>query len=188
MREHQIDGSADAARSVSLQWQPEPADWAELFDARRGLRRESLKLSVLAGSCVAVSLVGAVAGEPSAVAAGLSGAVTVAIMRLLRPYFVRSFWRRSPRIRRPVSALVEADAGVTVRTQDGSQQHPWTTLGPVVETERVFVVHLAGGRAFFPLAKRGVADPADIARLRSLLRLAATPWGHRTATRPPREP
>jgi hypothetical protein len=49
----------------------------------------------------------------------------------------------------------------------GSAQHRWAEIGKVLETPRVFVVHL--DRAFFLLAKRGLTDPAQQESLRRLL-------------------
>lgn len=161
----------DDTAPVTLNWQPEPADWVQVFAARRRLRRETLKLSVLATAGAGAAFFGFVADQSSLSGIGLVVVVAVAAARLLRPFIVGSFWRKSPALRKRVSAVVDNE-GIALRTEEGSRRHPWTALGPVLETERVFVVHLAGGRAFFPLAKRGLTDQADVARLRGMLQRA----------------
>jgi hypothetical protein len=176
--EHRNDAARtadDGTGPVSLDWQPEPADWMQVFAARRKLRREAFKLSVMAAVGAGVAGLGFVLHRSFLVGIGLTAVVAVAAARLVRPFIVGSFWRKSPGLRRRVSAVVDAD-GIALHTEEGSRRHRWTALGPVLETDRVFVVHLAGGRAFFPLAKRGAADPADVARLRGMLQRASA--GH----------
>jgi hypothetical protein len=157
--------------AVTLEWQPEPADWVQVFAARRRFRRETFKLFVIAAVGAAGALIGMVRHVSVLGTVGLITIVAVLIAWAARPFIVRSFWRQSPALRKHVRAVVD-EGGITLRTGDGARQHPWSALGPVLETEQVFVVHLAGGRAFFPLAKRGLSDPADIARLHELLHQA----------------
>lgn len=161
------------AGGLTLEWQPQPADWVQVFAARRRHRRETLKLSLILVAGGLASGSGIVLHLPALGTAGLIAVLAVAIAWLVRPFIVGSFWRKSPTLRKRVRAVVD-DEGITVRTDDGTRRHPWPTLGPVLEARDVFVVHLAGARAFFPLAKRGLADGADTDRLRELLRRAST--------------
>jgi hypothetical protein len=57
-----------------------------------------------------------------------------------------------------------------MKVSAGNWQFPWTQLHEVLETKRVFVVHVAGEKkTFFLVAKRGLTDPAQEPVLRQLL-------------------
>ena len=162
-------GRPGPARAIRLAWQPRPADWAEVFQARNRSTRLRQKVALVAGAFVAVALVGLGLGNLSLISGGVAGALGAVGMIMLQPRFVRLFWNRTPSARAATTAVIDSAAGITVENVSGRSLVTWPEVGLVMETDHVFVVHVAGSKAYFPLAKRGVSEPADVDRLRALL-------------------
>jgi hypothetical protein len=171
------------AESIRLAWQPEAADYVEAFTARNRQRRVGLFTGFMSVLGVAFAVVAVLAKQPAAVAIG----VVVAIgFPLVVPLVVRSstnaLWRRSPQLQQPVQLFLDA-RGISgqapvlemnpgaMRVTAGAVLLEWAGVGKVLETDRVFVVQPAGRRnkVFFLLAKRGLADPGLVDRLRARL-------------------
>ena len=160
---------------LELEWQPEKRDYDEGFQALNRANRATVKLLMVVGTVtVLLTVLGAArggAGEAVGTAVPLI-VVGVVIAVVMPRMLVRGFWRRSPRVRSATRATVEPATGIEVTTEQSSVEHPWDSIQDILETERIFVVRLKGyrGRAFFPLAKRGLKDDGDVDRLRTLLR------------------
>ena len=162
-------GAGAGAGALKLAWQPHPQDWLEVFQARHRAGRTGVKFALLAAALGCAALLGLGIGSMPLAGAGVAGALAVGVMFLLQPRLVRRFWNRTPAVRAATTAVVDPGAGITLANISGRSQLPWPSVGLVLETERVFVVHVAGSKAYFPLAKRGVAHARDLERLRALL-------------------
>jgi hypothetical protein len=168
---------------IHLAWQPEAADYVEAFSARNRQRRVGWFTAVMSVLGAAFAVLAIVAKQPAAVAMGVVVAIgfPVAVPLVVR-VSTNALWRRNPALQQPVRMVVDArglggDAPVVImnpgamRIADAGVRYAWAGLGTVLETGRVFVVQPAGERnkAFFLVAKRGLADPALEARLRGLM-------------------
>jgi hypothetical protein len=174
---------AESTDVIPLAWQPEAADYVEAFAARNRQRRVGWFTGAMSVLGAAFAVLAIVAKQPAAAALG----VVVAIgFPLAVPLAVRAsstaLWRRTPALQQPVRMVLDArglsgDAPVIImnpgamRVADAGFRYEWAAVGKVLETDRVFVVQPAGERnkVFFLLAKRGLADPALVGRLRALM-------------------
>jgi hypothetical protein len=132
-------------------------------------------MTVLIGLCLLVAAAGWVAGADWLMAFGISGAVSGgAFLLFVPPLAVRRLWRRRAIFRANMRMVLHPDNGVTIQAGGIVSTYPWSTLGRVLETHRLFVVHLAGrGRTpSMLLAKRGLAGPDEEAAARRLLQNA----------------
>jgi hypothetical protein len=161
--------SADR-QPLLLWWQPEPADYTEVFALRARERRTTRKLVVVIGLVAVALVMGVITKEPTLIGGGVGAIVALTLLLLLRPLMVRRFWNRSTALQQPVQAEL-SPAGIDSRTAFSSGQWPWTSVHNVLEGERCFVVQMHGyqGKAFLPLAKRGAPDPSAQAALRAWL-------------------
>jgi hypothetical protein len=170
---------AESIDVIRLSWQPDAADYIDAFSARNKRRRVNWFVGVLSAIGFAFAVLAILAGQPGAAVLGVLAGV---LFPLAVPFVVKSstnaLWRRNPALQQPVQMVVDArgaggDAPVilmnpgAMHVMTGSAQHRWAEIGKVLETPRVFVVHL--DRAFFLLAKRGLTDPAQQESLRRLL-------------------
>ena len=168
-----------------LAWQPEVQDLAHALRARRRSRHE-VRVIGAAYAIGAVAVAGALWSHLEV--------VTVALVVFLAAYGVllgpgrslgaRSRFRRTTMLRTPVEVRVVPGVGLTTTTPGSSSQLDWTRVAGFRETERVFVLQLdeARGGPFLMLAKRGLADPADVDVLRTVLEHAT--GAGRPATHP----
>jgi hypothetical protein len=173
---------AESIDVIPLAWQPEAADYSEAFAARNRQRRVWWFVGVVSVLGTAFGVAAIVAGQPAAAALGLAAAVG---FPLLIPLMVKAstngLWRMYPALQQPVRMTVDARGlggeipVVTMnpgamRIATAATRLEWTQVGKVLETGRVFVVQPASGnKMFFLVAKRGLADAAQVAQLRSLL-------------------
>lgn len=157
---------------LHLSWQPERDDIAETVRIRDRARKAWRKVWLLVGILAVVGLVEAVTDyDPSFGTFCFSlAACSLVLAVVTRPVAIRLAWRRHPAIRVPLTAHVDPLAGITVIGQS-AVTHPWSSVQSFVETDRLFVVQLAGYRnlAFFSLAKRGLVGEHEVDRLRALL-------------------
>jgi hypothetical protein len=165
------------AKPIELAWQPELADYVEAYRARNRARRAQLKIAICAGVVLVVGLLGVAIGQPTLIGAG--GGALIALLLVvfvLQPRAVRNLWRRNPAVRAPATARVDPDAGLTTSNGATTGQIQWSGIDSLLETERLFVIQLAGYRRkpFIVLAKRGLTDPDEIDDLRALLTVRAT--------------
>lgn len=160
------------------------ADYLQAFNARNRANKAWHKIAVIALLGVAVAAVASVLGHPSLAMIGIEVAVLFPLMIPLVTWLsTLSVWHRRPALHAPTRALVSASAGITtdgpiadmssgqVAVTAGAGVLGWPAVETVLETKRVFVVQLAGpgNKRFLLLAKRGLADPAELAALRRTL-------------------
>jgi hypothetical protein len=155
---------------VELWWQPEIADYTEVFALRGKDRRTTLKLLVIVLACLVIAVLAALLRSSTAFGAGIGGAAAVGAIRLLQPLTIRRFYKRTDALHQPVQAHLSV-AGIDSRTALSSGQWPWTSVASALEGRRCYVVqmHGHGNRLFLPLAKRGASDPAAAAALHAWL-------------------
>lgn len=162
------------AQVLHLSWQPEMGDYAEAFGARNRARKAWHKIGAIAGSALVIALVLLAAGTGSSlVPVLLFAAFATPVMALvIQPVSVRSFWRRNPALAHPLRAQVDPATGITLSGQS-TGHHPWPTIHSFLETDRVFVIQLAGYHklAFLLLAKRGLPSDQAAGELRAALSL-----------------
>jgi hypothetical protein len=163
-----------------LFWEPAVADYTEAFRARNRARNVRFKVAVIAGLGAVVAVVAFIIGQPGPGIAGVEVAVGLPLATPLVSWLsTRIVWLRRPALHVPTRAVVHPAGGITtdgplvdmaggiaVGTLPGGL--PWHGVRLVLETRRVFVVQLAGKR-FLLLAKRGLADPAELDALRRTL-------------------
>lgn len=169
--------------TIELSWQPEAGDYVEAFAARNGKRKLWLMSSMFVVIGVAFAAGTIRSGDYDLAAAGV-------VIALAGPFLVhqmlrassKGLWRLYPVLHEPSQAAVDPLAGIAytgtqvkigsvgMAVREGRTVHPWQTVDRVLETERVYVVNLAGhdGKAFFLIAKRAAAD-AEVADLRRML-------------------
>jgi hypothetical protein len=174
---------AESIDVIPLAWQPEAADYSEAFAARNRQRRAvRWFIGVLSVAGAAFAVAAFIAGQTAAVVLGLVAAVG---FPLLLPLMVKAstngLWRMYPALQQPVRMTVDArglGGEIPVITMNqgamritaGATRLDWAHMGKVLETKRVFVVQAAGNdKMFFLVAKRGLADTAQLDQLRSLL-------------------
>lgn len=98
--------------------------------------------------------------------------------RLIQIYRVReaatAAFHRNSTLRRPSAARWDAD-GVTLRPTGATPESlPWTSLNPLKESDRVFLLQQRGG-SIFALPKRAFADKAAQRIFREMARRAIPP-------------
>lgn len=161
-----------------LSWLPEIEDYYEAFraDARaRGTRWKSLVIFVPA---LAVFMVAGLGHQWVVAILGLAVAMYGALMSPPYPRQIRVSWRRSQGMRASAVCRIVAGVGLIPLSVPDAETMPWSSFDGVLETDRVFVLHLArsGGLSrlhprsrILVLAKRGLDSPRDVPRLRELL-------------------
>ncbi len=167
---------------LHLSWQPEVGDYLQAFRLRNRVQRAWHKIGAVMAIGVVLALVGFGLGRP---ALGSVGIELFVLLPLMAPVIMwlstHSIWRRRPGLATPTRAVVSAAGiattgplvdmrgGVVLTAVPGWL--PWPAIGLVRESDRVFMVQLAGdrGKRFLVLAKRGLADPAQTDRLRDAL-------------------
>jgi hypothetical protein len=176
-----VSSTGTPQTAIQLTWQPTSVDYVEASSART--QQDKVMAAMFALFLVGVAVMGVALyfGSPELV---LLGVAVAAVPIFKRPVIVRAntikLWLNRPELRAPVHAVVYPDAGIEltgpildIRTPysyvDGAGVvQPWQRITQVLETEGVFVVHLAP-KVFFLLAKRGVTDPQALPTLRALL-------------------
>jgi hypothetical protein len=169
---HPADQQEPATGQLDLAWQPELADYIEAYGARNRARRAGLKIAVVAAILAVLVVVGVTTDTGSLVGAGIGGILALVVVRFVfQPRFVRSTWRANPALRAPARARVDPQLGVSRADGTSTGQVLWSGIDSVLETEHLFLIQLAGYRRkpFFVLAKRGLADPGQLADLRAIL-------------------
>jgi hypothetical protein len=169
-----VTGEVGALTAV---WTPERSDYIEAFRARNKANHAEVKITVLLGLCLLVVAVGVARGSYGLAAVGLSGTVSGALVVLAGPPLaIRRLWRRNAHLMTSMRVVLHPDDGVTVQAGDIKSTVPWSALGSVFETPRVFVVQLAGPgrRPFILLAKRALAQPDGDSTARLLLQRAGS--------------
>jgi hypothetical protein len=178
--------TTEPTRTIELSWQPEVNDYVEAFHARNRAGGAWLKIGVVAllGGVFAVAAFAL--GHPAPAMFGVEAAVLLPVLvPLLTWASTRALWKRRPGLRSPTRAavspagittdgpLVDMSSGqlVTGAVPDGLALD---AVAQVLETKRVFVVQLVGqrGKRFLLLAKRGLAGPAELDALRTILAAA----------------
>ena len=165
-----------ADEAIELTWDPELADYVEAYRARNRARKVWRKIAILAGICFLFGIAGAVAQDGAVIGLGVGGLAAIGlIVFVFQPRAVRSLWRGNPAARARSQARVDPLAGLTTSNSMTTGQIQWSGVDSVLETDRLFLVQLAGYRRapFVVLAKRGLADPAQVERLRALLTAGA---------------
>ena len=173
-----------ATDAVQLSWQPDVSDYIQAFTARNRARKVWYIVAVVSLIGAAFAIAAIVARQPGPATTGIVVAIGLPVMvPILSRSSTKVLWRRIPALHSPTQSLVSPDAGITtdgplvdlssgriVVTQLPGTVH-WQQIQRVLETDQVFVVQLVGhrGKAFFLLAKRGLADPAELDRLRDIL-------------------
>lgn len=169
--------------AVQLSWQPEVADYFEAFQARNRVRRVWHKVAVIAVLGAVFAVAAFALGQPGPAMVGVEAAVVLPLVVVPVTWMsTRSVWHRRPALRTATRAVVSRSAGIT---SDGALVDmskgvavttiraglAWDSVEQVLETRRVFVVQLSGcgGKRFILLAKRGLADPAELDALRGIL-------------------
>jgi hypothetical protein len=164
---------------IRMSWHPEAADYAEAFKARNRKRHVGWLVWAMCALGVAFAVLAVVGGQPAMAVFGVVIALFFAVMGRLGTGFL---YQRNTALQQPVQVTVD-EAGIAgdvpvvtmasgpMRVFPGGGQFPWAQLHSVLETKRVFVVHVAGqdDKTFFLLAKRGLSDPAEESALRALL-------------------
>jgi hypothetical protein len=157
---------------LALAWVP---DLRDLKQALRVRRRSSQELRTAAAivALLLTGLVTAVLTHRDSLVAGITVAL-VLYAYLLGPgkaVGARAFFRRTAAFRAPVEMRVVPGVGITTTIPGTTSQLDWTRVAGFRETDRVFVLQLdeARGGPFLVLAKRGLADPADVDVLRTVL-------------------
>lgn len=181
------DLAVNPAESIDvfrMSWQPEAADYAEAFQARNRKRGVGWLVWAMVVLGVAFAVLTFIAGEYAISVVGVVFAAFFSRMGKLGTGFL---YGRYPALHEPAEMTIDPGAGIAglvpvvtmgdgpMKVNAGDWQFPWPQLHRVLETKRVFVLHLAGqgNRTFFVLAKRGLTDPAQEAALRHLLALLA---------------
>ena len=161
--------------AVVAAWTPERDDYLEAVRARNKAHHANIRMIVIIGLCLCVVAAGWMAGADWLMVFGISGAVSGAAFLLFAPPLaVRRLWRTRAILRASVRMMLHPDNGVTLQAGGIVSTYPWSTLDRVLETPRLFVVHLAGrGRSpSMLLAKRGLAGADEEAAARRLLQNA----------------
>jgi hypothetical protein len=167
---------------LHLSWQPEVGDYVQAFRLRNRVRKVWYKIGAMMAIGAVLAAVGFGLGRPGI---GSIGVELFVLLPLMVPAIMwlstHSVWRRRPGLATPTQAVVSAagiaSTGPLVDMRGGIVLSavpgwlPWTAIGLVRESERVFMVQLAGdrGKRFLLLAKRGLTDPAQADRLREAL-------------------
>jgi len=166
---------------VSLDWQPERADWVETMRAhyRRWTLRLWLPWLLIAAASAAVMSVGVLRDDVGlAVFAGTAGLALPVGFLLFGPRLTASWmWRSATFLRDPMQAELSS-AGIKAASSMGTGTIPWTSVRTVLETGRVFAVDVHGYRhgAYVLLPKRAL-PPTELPALRAALAAHLTPAG-----------
>jgi hypothetical protein len=182
-----VGQAAEVLNDLHLSWQPEVGDYLQAFRVRNRAQKIWYKVGVLMAIGVVLAAAGFGLGEQGL---GLAGIELFVLMPLMVPVITwlstRSVWWRRPGLATPTRAVVSpagiATTGPMVDMRGGIVLAgvpgwlPWAAIGLVLESERVFMVQLAGnrGKQFLLLAKRGLPDPAQVDLLRGALTAART--------------
>jgi hypothetical protein len=161
--------TTSSSRTLELAWRPEPADYAEAFRAHDRATGAQARLAALFVLALLVVGAGLAMRSTAVLAVACAGLISCPLVVLVvQPLRVRSMWRRNPALHADVRATVDPAQGITIASHT-TGLFPWSSVGRVLETGRVFVVQLTGYRAqnFVLLAKRGVlaGDVEDVRRL-----------------------
>lgn len=171
---HAAAVTRDGAAVIAV-WTPELDDYLEAVRARNKAHHANRKMTVIVGLCLLAVVAGWVAGADWLMGFGISGAVFGgAFLLFAPPLAVRRLWRTRAILRANMRMVLHPDNGMSLQAGGIVSTYPWSTLGRVLETPRVFVVHLAGrGRSpSMLLAKRALAGPDEEAAARQLLQNA----------------
>jgi YcxB-like protein len=168
---------ASGAAHFKLAWEPTAEDWAEGFTAYRSSRRARRTRAIGVGTAVIFLAVALWLRVPVLLAAPL--VLLFVVFGIPSRRLANRAMRRYPGLAKPTRAVV-TPAALTITTGSDTVTREWSSLSRIVEAPRTFVLFIGpkGGRAFTLLAKRGLADPSQLAALRALLQ-------ERTAVRPP---
>lgn len=168
---------------LQLAWQPEAADYVQAFRVRNRAQKVWHKAGVMMAIGAILAVAGFGLGHPGIGSIGVELFVlTPLLVPVLTWASTHSLWRRRPGLAAPTRAVVSPAAGIATTGPLVDMRRgmvlsavpgwlPWQAIDLVLETERVFMVQLAGdrGKRFLLLAKRGLADPAQADRLRGAL-------------------
>jgi hypothetical protein len=161
---------------LRLSWRPERRDFAEAFRARTRARKAWRKVWALVGLVLVIALVLFATGGDRSLASALvfAGVCAPVAGLVVQPISAWALWRRNPALHYPLQAQVDPATGITL-SGPSAGHHPWSAVHSFLETDRVFVVQLAGYRMlpFFLLAKRGLAHDQSGDELRAVLSLGA---------------
>jgi YcxB-like protein len=153
--------------TLELQWDPEPADWADGLRATVPIVRFA---PAFAGVFAVVGVVLALRGQPWGGVLGMALAVVIALFPLAA---VRASFHRNPVAATTVTAKVD-DHSLRMMTIDGTAYSDvdWTSLSGWLETRRGFVLRTGTGRAspFYPVPNRAFAEPEQRQHFQDLLR------------------
>jgi hypothetical protein len=178
----QTSGVTNEVGALSAAWTPDRSDYAEALRARNKANHADRKIIVLIALCLLAVAIGAATGADGLMAFGIAGAVSAVVIALVGPGLaVRRLWRHNTYLRARMRVELHPDDGVTLRAGEIVANYPWSTLGRVFETPRVFVVQLAGRgrRLFILLAKRALVHPGEESTARHLLQRAGATSGKR---------
>ncbi|WP_354637759.1 YcxB family protein [Kitasatospora camelliae] len=158
---------------VELTYRPTAEDFAEALKGRskaaKSSRRARVLTFVMLGCAViggALSLAGGKGVDPVFTALVVVAVVSLLLLPRLQARQLHRLAAANGEFRVTVDGT-----GVGVRTERSSSQHSWEAVPRFVETPGLFLL-LSGDRnasCLTLLPKRGLADPADVDRLRAIL-------------------
>ncbi|MFJ2777052.1 YcxB family protein [Kitasatospora sp. NPDC087315] len=157
---------------LELSYRPTAEDFREALTARAKIsatgRRTRWLLTVAAVCAVVGSVLSVTSGE--GVSSSLVVMLLVTLLLLALPWLQARQFHRLTEGKGEYRAVVD-DSGVTVSTEQSSSTLTWQAAPRFVETPRLFVL-LSGDRnasCLTLLPKRGIAEGADVDRLRAVL-------------------